>query len=289
MGAGAGLHPYALGLYAVLLLVGALLAVRGHRARRVAGGLLALIATAGLGAHTAWFLPQISGPVPAAQGPTITVMTVNGSSGQASAPEVVEKALSERVDILVLQEVSEVWWGRLVEAGAEELFEYRSPDPTPGRGIVVLSRLPLGETTPVPGVAALAVPVRTGGDDLALVAVHPRFPLRPQRWVSTHQALRSWVAEHPPDLIVGDFNATADHRPMRALDRAGYRSTTELTNEGWHPTWPAERRFLGILPLPALVQIDHVLCGPSLTATRSWTVRIGDSDHRGLIAEVAPR
>ena len=90
------------------------------------------------------------------------------------------------------------------------------------------------------------------------------------------------------DLVVGDLNATTDHAPMRRLADAGFRSATELANEGWQPTWPAHGRtsLLGI-PLPHLVQIDHVLLGPSLAAVGTHTLDIPGTDHRALVAEVA--
>ncbi len=75
------------------------------------------------------------------------------------------------------------------------------------------------------------------------------------------------MAEHDPDLVVGDFNATADHEPMRSLADAGYRDVGELANEGWQPTWPSGDavELLGV-SVPSLVQIDHVLVGPRLAA-----------------------
>ena len=43
------------------------------------------------------------------------------------------------------------------------------------------------------------------------------------------------------DLVVGDLNATPDHAPIRELADAGWRDAAELANEGWLPTWPAQR------------------------------------------------
>ena len=97
--------------------------------------------------------------------------------------------------------------------------------------------------------------------------------------------MTDWVRAHDPDLVVGDLNATADHRPLRNLSAAGYRSVTELTNTGWRPTWPADRA----LPPYPLVQVDHVLVGPRLAAISSHTLPIDGSDHRGLLAEVAAK
>ena len=93
------------------------------------------------------------------------------------------------------------------------------------------------------------------------------------------------MADLEPDLVVGDFNATADHAPMRALADAGYRDVGELANQGWQPTWPT-RGVFDLLGLP-LAQIDHVLVGDRLAALDLGTVAVPGSDHRAVVATVA--
>ena len=87
---------------------------------------------------------------------------------------------------------------------------------------------------------------------------------------------------------MGDLNATVDHEPMRRLADAGYRSATELANEGWQPTWPAYGvvHVAGV-EVPRLVQIDHVLLGRRMAALETHTLAIRGTDHRALVAEVA--
>ena len=100
--------------------------------------------------------------------------------------------------------------------------------------------------------------------------------------------IRAAVASGAPDLVVGDFNATPDHSPMRALADAGYRAVAELANEGWQPTWPANGIFrVHGLPLPRFAPIDHVLVGERLAALGSSTVALDGTDHRAVVAEVA--
>ena len=118
--------------------------------------------------------------------------------------------------------------------------------------------------------------------------MHPYSPTVPGAWRDDHAAVVAAVDSERPDLVVGDFNATADHPPMRALADLGYRDVGELANQGWQPTWPSSgaRDVLGI-PVPSLVQIDHVLVGPLLAAISMRTVAIADSDHRAVLADVA--
>jgi endonuclease/exonuclease/phosphatase (EEP) superfamily protein YafD len=150
---------------------------------------------------------------------------------------------------------------------------------------MVFARLPLGEPTRVPtthGSWAMTV------GDLGLLAVHPSPPTDVDAWRRDHATIRAAIASSSPDLVVGDFNATPDHPPMRALADAGYRAVSELANEGWQPTWPANGGFrvLGV-PLPRSAQIDHVLVGERLAAIRSSTFPLAGTDHRPLVAEVA--
>ena len=123
---------------------------------------------------------------------------------------------------------------------------------------------------------------------LTVVGVHPWAPTEPDIWRSDLAAVHATVVDHDADLVVGDFNATADHAPMRSLADAGFRDVGELANEGWLPTWPSSGAvdLLGI-PVPSLIQIDHVLVGPRLAALGSSTLALPDSDHRVVVAEVA--
>ena len=110
--------------------------------------------------------------------------------------------------------------------------------------------------------------------DLRLLAVHPASPStwRPGGGTTRRSAPRSGADARTWS------SATSTRRPTTRrcarLAEAGYRSVTELANEGWQPTWPAQRRprVAGGVPLPRSVQIDHVLVGPRLAAIGSHTV-----------------
>lgn len=286
--------PYAMPAYAILLLVALVAAVRARqRSGRVLAATLALICVAGLGAHVAWFSPQVRGSVvpPASGSPVLVVMTINLYAGAADEVDLMEAAAEADADILVVQEITPPSLQRLAAAGVAEMFPHRAGEPIEGVfGTMVFSRHAMGEVTDLPTeMASFAVPVQVDGQRLDLVAVHPSPPTDGPLWQQEHRALGQWVRENQPEVIAGDFNATADHAPMRSLAAAGYRSATELANQRWLPSWPSNQRTLGVLPVPPLVQIDHILCGPQLTALGSDTVRIEGSDHRAVVAEIAYR
>jgi endonuclease/exonuclease/phosphatase family metal-dependent hydrolase len=122
-----------------------------------------------------------------------------------------------------------------------------------------------------------------------IFAVHLAPPTTGRTWVVDHRVLVSIAHEARPDLVVGDFNATLDQVPMRDLEDEGYRSAGELTNEGWQPTWSSNGLYdvLWVLPLPPVVEIDHVMVGQGTTAIGSHTLHVDGTDHRAVVATVA--
>ncbi len=289
--------PLALPLYALLLLLalGALPArLRGRgpgAARLVVPVLLVALAASGLVVHGAWFSARVTGtePSPAVGARALTVMQANVFLGPADGGSLVRTAAEQQVDVLVLEEVTTVGLASMDRAGLGDLFPHRIGRPhrsDPG-GTLVLSRTPLGPPERL-GTAYDGWQVEVQG--ITLLAVHPDFPLDPAQWRADHAAILRAALDSDADLVVGDFNATLDHRPMRDLVGSGLRSAAELTNEGWQPTWPAggEVRLLGV-PVPSLLQIDHVLVGPRLAVVSTRTVDLVGSDHRGLVVRVARR
>lgn len=290
--------PLAIPLYAaalVLLLVALVLVLRRSERRRsatvVVTTLTALVAAGGLLLHGAWFAPQLVGdrPDPGEGETPVRVMSVNLYEGRADTAALFGHLLREDVDVLVAAEISPEALAELDDRGLAELLPYRlgRPDGTV-TGTMVFARAPITEPVQL-GTGHQSWALTLGGS-LRLLAAHPVAPVEPAAWRRDHRRIRAAAAEYDADLIVGDLNATADHRPLQRLEEAGYRDAAELTNQGWQPTWPAN----GLTPvqglrLPPLVAIDHVLVGEGWTALDVTTLDVDGTDHRVLLAEVAPR
>ena len=275
-----GLVCYALAL--VLLTAGFL-----HRREttRAAGAVLAL---AGLAVHVWWFSPMVSGANPPApeDAEVLRVMTSNLYNGDADGLAVVAAASEEDIDVLVVQEITLEALQDMESGGLVELFPYRIGVPgDDAEGTMVFTRERPEDASPL-DTTWDGWEVRLGS--LTLLGVHPVSPVQVSEWRRDHVAVREAAVAADADLVVGDLNATTDHEPMRRRADEGFRSATELANEGWQPTWPAHGRtsLMGV-PLPHLVQIDHVLLGPSLAAVGTHTLDIPGTDHRALVAEVA--
>ena len=276
--------PLGLALYAValVLLVVRLVVLRRWRTAALP---VALAALAGLCLHAWWYAPQVTGanPPPAAGATTTVVLTANLLFGRADGIELVREASEADVDLLVVQEINPAVLADMDRAGLPDLLPYRVGSPGPGAaGTMAFSRVELSDAAPVPTYFG-GWTFRMGA--LTVAAVHPFPPTDTHLWYADQAVLARAVADRTPDLVVGDFNATADHAPMRALADAGYRDVGELANDGWQPTWPT-RGVFDVLGTP-LAQIDHVLVGERLAAVGMRTVAVPGSDHRGVVATVA--
>ncbi len=284
--------PLAIAAYAGVLavcLAGAVVRLRGRSRTFLLG---ALVALAGLGLHLWWFSPQVVGdtPAPGAHAPTLTVMNANIYANKGDPVQLVEEARRANVDVLVVQEITEWALSRMDdEAGLAQLLPYRIGTPEGGvAGTMVFANQRLGTPERLP---TMFQGWRVAVGSLTLLAVHPVAPVAPtgaDQWRTEHRMILEAAVDGEADLIVGDLNAAPDHAVMRDYEDAGYRDTAELDNQGWQPTWPANHA--GIIPwLSPVVRIDHVLVGPELTATDSWTVDIEGTDHLAVVADVARR
>ncbi len=294
--------PVAAPLYIVGLLVLLGLSVSAARSRDGRRAARRLLAALGISAllflHLSWLAPSYSGelPQPAEGGPRLRVLTANVLHGATTPADVATQAARAEADVVVLQEVTAPWWGRARSADLGRRFPHAAGQPKSAAGgadpgTLVLARRPLGRARELSTVGdSFVVAVHLGERTVDLLAAHPRYPVRSQAWRSDHEVLAQAVKEIRPALVVGDFNATFDHAQMQRYRDLGYRSADELLNSGWSPTWPDHgTRSLWVVDLPRLVQIDHVLVWRSLTATEVEHLELPGSDHRAVVAEVAPR
>jgi endonuclease/exonuclease/phosphatase (EEP) superfamily protein YafD len=250
----------------------------------------------GTALHAWWLSPEFLGsrPDPADGAQKLQVMTMNLYRGNADPAMVMETAALQRVDILVLEEVTPSSLRELEKYGLSEAYPYRVGVPEEGvQGTMAFAayRIRGGERLDTEfGAWSFDVVLPQGL--LRMYAVHVQPPYgEANGWRADLAALAEAAdKDRELDLMAGDFNATPDHKPFRKLIDLDLRSASERVNAGWQPTWPehGEKSVLGI-PLPLVVQIDHVLVGRSMTATSCKTYSIKGTDHRALVAEVAFR
>jgi endonuclease/exonuclease/phosphatase (EEP) superfamily protein YafD len=275
--------PY-MGLASVLPLLVALVA------RRWAAAAVALLACL---LFAAALLPRwLPGPRPDVAGPRIRVMTSNLYLGRGDPAAVVALVRAQGVDVLGLEEMTPEVLRRLDAAGLRRLLPYRNADARRGAsGTGLFSRFPLKRRKPYNSLdrngeprALVRVP---GARPFEVQVVHPPPPINGQAPKWRHMLgelplpFRGDASSPPgpPQMLIGDFNATLDHAQLREL-LDGYVDAADATGKGYKTTWPAGRRF------PPEIAIDHVLIDPRMRADDVTVHVVPHSDHRAVIATV---
>jgi endonuclease/exonuclease/phosphatase (EEP) superfamily protein YafD len=223
----------------------------------------------------------------ATAGPRLRVLTSNMQFGGADPAAIVGLVRTHRVDLLALQEFTWPARQRLAEAGLDDLLPHAVTNPSDGaNGTAVYSRYPvrfegLRERASTFDQMRLVVSV-PGTAPLAVESVHPCAPWgRPAEACWSHD-----VADQPPaggdrlHLLLGDFNATLDHEPLRRVIATGYRDAADATGNGFVPTWPFDGD-----PVPP-VTIDHVLVDRRARVVGYEVYTVSNTDHRAVYAEL---
>lgn len=262
-------------------------------ARRDVGCGLGLVAGAALALSVVRHRARTGG---AAVGEPLAVLGSNVWIGQADPVALGERIHRERPDVVVLLEAGD----RFRRALTPEIdhLGYRGWSAAPGRTEVEAAGAGDHACTTVLAAPALgAVTVRTvtrdtasgwieltGGalGDTRILAVHPAV-LRPSRtpeWRRELDRLAGLVADDPrPTVVVGDLNATCEHRALQPVLRR-VRSAAAEVGRARTATWPAGRSHrLG-------VAIDHVLVSAAVGVGSVEILDVPGSDHRAVLARL---
>jgi endonuclease/exonuclease/phosphatase (EEP) superfamily protein YafD len=221
---------------------------------------------------------------------TLRVLTLNVKKGSAEPAVIVSELRRHQVDVLAVQELTPEFARRLEDAGVTRLLPFCQLDPRPSSsGTGLWSRWPLAPLPPVPGLIAAAPRARVEpGDGLSvtLAAVHVIAPMphRALLWEQELGLIASEVAGRDgPQVLAGDFNASRDHRPFRALLGAGLMDCADAARRRSWPgfTWPAGRGM-------PVMRLDHVLVTrPGATVCETRMIRVPGTDHRGVLAVIS--
>jgi endonuclease/exonuclease/phosphatase (EEP) superfamily protein YafD len=222
-----------------------------------------------------------------------------------SNPE--SKAAGRRVaelgaDVLVLLE----WTGENAD-GHEALGSLNILLDEPRRGahgvrVLVRSTLEAEAAlvpTPVEGPCPMPIAtarVRFGQGWLAILGIHVPPPIDECEGTNapTLAALAELVGDGrllrdlgvarrgDPVVMAGDFNALPGSKELAPLRYVGLVDTH--ISRHWRPigTWTPSKS------VPHLLRIDYVLAPEDLLVVGSWTVNLPGSDHRAVVAELAP-
>lgn len=238
--------------------------------------------------NACWLIPLYVGDeVP--DGQPLTVLTANLYFGRADPDALVRMVREQHVDVLALEELTEVAVARLEAAGLTELLPYtdllafRDAD---GSGIY--SRWPLEELPPFQArFQSPGATVHVPGGDVVVRVIHaiPATPAGDSAYRADYEALTPQVQALPRDnaILAGDFNASQDSQAFRTLAGSRFRDASEVAGSGLQRTW-------GVRPgATALLHLDHVLIEYGLVARSTAVLPLPGSDHRALLARLVVR
>jgi endonuclease/exonuclease/phosphatase (EEP) superfamily protein YafD len=221
----------------------------------------------------------------------LRLFTLNAQFGAADPAAVLGILRQHDVDVLAVQELTPRMVDRLAAAGLTQVLPFSHLDARPGPwGTGWWARWPLTPLEPVPGLSSAAPRARIdppGGLRVTLTAVHPRAPVYLRSPLHGHADIwrrelamirQTLAAVDGPQVVVGDFNATRDHRPFRELLRAGFVDCADVSQNRSRPgfTWPS---------LPVM-RLDHVLVSRTATVPMTRTLRVSRTDHHGVLADI---
>jgi endonuclease/exonuclease/phosphatase family metal-dependent hydrolase len=217
-------------------------------------------------------------------------MALNVGSSGVDSTVLLTEAGDRKVDILALPELRPPGLEALEAAGIAAMFPYRALDVDwAGVGSAIFSRFPLQASGRMPDTAfyqsrgVVTIPGAAGG--IQLTAIHIASP-RPGNIPTWRQELRQLgqarqdLPGSVPAILLGDFNASYDHREFRDLLATGFTDAAQAVGKGMTPTWPAGSM------VPAFVALDHVLVTAGIGIGSYATVAVPGTDHAGVVAEL---
>ena len=227
------------------------------------------------------------------------LMTLNTRNGQADAAQIVQTVREQHVEVLALQELNSSMISRLNEAGIRELLPYSvvaNTSSSDNGGVNGLwSAAPMSERTgdliPIEASSIPAASIDFDGTVIRFGSVHPFSP-RPSNQGLWDRGLGSISQLREDDhtfVLMGDFNATWDHASFRYLLGGRFVDAGENAGEWFHMTYPSNKKLFGVIPIPAAVEIDHIVHDRGVVVGDLDAVTVSGSDHKALLGTLAVR
>lgn len=254
--------------------------------RRRWGVCVALLAAGAVSA--APVLPYLPSPLaqPSAAPASLKVLTVNVSYLQFSVRTLLDLVREADPDVLIVQELTP--HAERVLADFDTAFPNYRKFPADGpTGIGLWSRYELesGATFALGRVPAIEARVSAPQGSFTVIGAHLSSPVSPRRAAARNQELRALglrsVAVDGPLVVAGDFNITP-YSPYFVDWLAASGLTDSRRGRTLNPSWPT------MLPWFA-IPIDHVAVNAGFTIVSHRRLANFESDHYGVLVELARR
>jgi endonuclease/exonuclease/phosphatase (EEP) superfamily protein YafD len=226
---------------------------------------------------------------PAPEGGThVRIMLANVFTQNRDHRATIELVQREAPDVLVLQEVDEIWAAALKSLDASYPHSIVIPRGD-NFGIGIWSKTPLLNTQRPSfsgfGVPSIATQLQISGDVISLLATHPIPPASKagarDRNVQLQNVAEFMKRSTGPAILIGDLNTTMWSPYYSALLRnSGLRDCRR--GFGVLPSWPT---FFPLLSIP----LDHCLVSQSIDVRGTRVGPTINSDHLPLVVDLAIR
>lgn len=243
--------------------------------------------------HLVWTVPQMipwSTAEAARPGAIhLRVFQSNVSQTNNDLRGIAEEIASDHPDVVVLEELRPANLASIEATHVLDRFPWH---------LVVTDQTSLGmglwSAVPAQGLERWDVPLHPelrawlqppGGPRVRLYAVHTLAPVgadQPALWKVQLAGIRAALSTEPkPLVVVGDLNATWDHRQFQSILHLGLHDAAVVAGRGWEMTWNRQNPII-----PPVIRIDHVLVSRGV---RVGGIRLGQgrgSDHRTIVADL---
>lgn len=236
-----------------------------------------------------WYFP-VSNPVNYTKTETtqfLRLLLSNVHTINTEYSRVIELIHYHKPDIVVLQEIDEVWLDALKPLAG--LYPYQISDPRPDNfGIALYSRIPFSNSEVIKNlgpseIPSLKIEIKPQEKFISLFSTHPLPPINQQYFEERNNQLEK-VARYIKNIpghkiIIGDLNTT-----MWSPFLKRFENISELNNVrngfGILPTWPAKFGYLGI-------PIDHGFVSSDIRVDNVTVLKSIGSDHLPLMLDLS--
>lgn len=222
------------------------------------------------------------------EGVELRMLTANLLFSDADPAQIVQLVRDNDVAVLAVQEFTPRGEEALAKAGLGELLPYHQLAPEYGAsGTGLYSRYPLvdpGSRRNGGGFQQTYGTIQPpGAAPVYVESVHPLAPAHSTMFAGWRSDIQEQPPADPdgtPRILLGDFNATLDHKVLRDLIDTGYRDAADAVGKGLVPSWPAHGGSNG------LVTIDHVLVDKRIGVRDVEVHDVNETDHRAVFASL---
>lgn len=216
----------------------------------------------------------------------LRVMLANVEHRNNNYEKLLESVKLANPDIIVLQEVTEVWWGNVKNLETDYQFVKSMPKQG-GSGIAIFSRYPL-ENSEILQLdesthPALLNKINIDGKILTLLSIHPPTPIRSDKFINRNKQFAESariLRETPnPKILIGDMNNTMWSPYFVDLVRDSGLQDVRI-GRGIYPSW------ISFFPSLFRIPIDHCLVSEDIEIESVSLGNSTGSDHLPLIIDL---